>query len=131
MFDLCKKTILVCLALNLMQFSACTISDGNPIIADDTVMSRIQEGRTKKQEVRRMFGEPESVEFPAAASERWTYIYYSSHIGFHNFIPFVGLVTSGTDSNKMYTFEINFARNGVVKDYSWTRSHGEVRKLLD
>lgn len=121
----------LCLLLTLVTFTACSVSSGNKTISDDSVLSRIQQGRSKKEDVRALLGDPEGVEFPSAAAEKWTYTYFDSHIGFHNFIPFVGLLTSGTDKNKTYVLEINFVRSGTVKDYSWTRSQGVPRKLLD
>lgn len=91
-------TVLIATAAAL-SFSGCagTVISGKSY--DSTLVSKIQKGKTTKQEVRMTFGEPVSTKV-IDGGEVWNYYYQS--------VSFM---------NENHSLDVYFSKDGVVTDY--------------
>lgn len=102
----------LCLA-TLLAVQGCA-SSGNPKVADFNTSTQIEYGKTTKQEIRAMLGEPNAKKYGANGKEVWVYLYSQAQFKAATFIPLVGLFAGGVDtSGKSLTFV--FDENGVLQ----------------
>jgi hypothetical protein len=91
---------------------------------DDARISEIKKGRTTKQEVLAMFGEPHSKKLDTEGTEQITYFHSESKDTYdpRMFIPFIGFffLNSKTDSRSK-TLDV-VLKSGVVSDFSYDES---------
>lgn len=106
--SLAAPAALVALAL----VSGCvTTTYGTAKVADDTAVSQIKEGVSRKEDVRALMGEPSNVSFRADSAEEWSYDYFNQEVGAGVMIP----GNWGSVESEWYTLKILFNPNGVVK----------------
>ena len=92
-----KKIII--LGFVFLAFAGCS-SVGNQSLSNETqesVKTKIVEGKTTKQEVLASFGEPDSRSL-IDGEEQWSYTMYNSQSKATSFIPVAGLLVGGADS---------------------------------
>ena len=117
-----KRTVLgFCLVLLI----GCATT-GNVQIADPGTVSKIEEGKSSKADVRALVGEPTKVNFDTNKNEIWEYIYTKASAKPASFIPVVGLFAGGADMSGN-TLTILFDKNGVVERVGSGKTTGEVR----
>ncbi len=117
-----KRTFLVfCLALLI---GCATV--GNVQISDPGTVSKIEEGKSSKADVRALVGEPTKVNFDTNKNEIWEYIYTKATAKPASFIPVVGIFAGGADMSGN-TLTILFDKNGVVERVGSGKTTGEVR----
>ena len=117
-----KKSILV-LCLVLLVGCATT---GNVQISDPATVSKIEEGKTTKAEVRGLVGDPTKVNFDMNKNEIWQYVYSKATAKPASFIPVVGIFAGGADMSGN-TLTILFDKNGVVERVGSGKTTGEER----
>lgn len=109
------------IALSLL--TAGCVSSGNKKLQKETetsVQSKIQEGKTNKNEVKGMFGSPDSVNFTDGGNEIWKYNFAKVKVNGTSFIPFYGLFHNGTTgTNKELTILFN---GDTVKKFTMSES---------
>lgn len=101
-------------AVSVGALGAC--SHGTQVLAaetHDTIGKKIIKGKTKKSEIRQMFGEPSSTA-NKSGDEVWTY--HLSQTTASTYIPFKAWVTGEHDAT-LLMLEVTFAKNETVKDY--------------
>lgn len=103
-------------------------SGGNKSIEQETqvgVQSKIIKGKTTKQELKAIYGDPTGVSLSSDGKEQWHYVFTSTQISGKAFIPIYGLFDSGATS-QMKQLIIVF--NGdVVDNYLFNNSNTEVK----
>jgi len=108
--------------------SGCGVKSGNKVIfsmSKDDMAKTIIKGKTKKEEISKALGEPQSVDFTGTGDEKWLYKNVASTAKLTNFIPIVGALSSGTN-DKTRTLVIIFDKQGIVSNYSYSISEGET-----
>ncbi|WP_041059177.1 outer membrane protein assembly factor BamE domain-containing protein [Vibrio owensii] len=106
--------------------SACA-TQGNKI--DNESLSQIKKGKTSEQQVVEMFGKPASTGFSSDGSKNLTFSYASAHTNPASYIPFIGFLFSGVDSESQYLYVV-VDKNGKVKDYTYGESESEMKTGL-
>lgn len=106
--------------------SACA-STGTKI--ETSNLSNIQKGQTNKQQIKDMFGEPNSVSRNSNGQTMW-YYQYAAVKGTGNvlvsMIPIPGTSFLAPDPEReSQSLTITFNDNEIVKDYSYTESSSE------
>jgi outer membrane protein assembly factor BamE (lipoprotein component of BamABCDE complex) len=102
--------------------SACATS-GNPDVANQAVISKIEKGKTTQEQVRQLLGEPQVKTNLKDDTEQWEYAYVDMKLKGATFIPIVGLFAGGGNADvKGATF--TFDKNRVVSSY--TTSDGKI-----
>ncbi len=105
---------------------------GNEKLSEHTkssISEKIKEGKTTKNDVTAALGQPTSVGFTDAGNEVWTYKHSRGTPQAHNFIPIVGLISSGADV-KTKELVIMFNKDEVVTKYTMREMDEVVRHGL-
>ncbi|EAA2982264.1 hypothetical protein DNY73_11865 [Salmonella enterica subsp. diarizonae] len=100
--------------------SGCSTS-GNQNLKNETpqsLQSKIIKNKTTKTELITMLGEPDTRTTLDSGNEQWRYFMYNNQFNASTFIPVVGLLTSGSQTQSK-TLEIDFKGETVSK---WTFS---------
>ncbi|SFO03885.1 outer membrane protein assembly factor BamE domain-containing protein [Nitrosospira briensis] len=105
---------------------------GNEKLKDhtqSTISQRITEGRTTKNQVIAALGQPSVVSFTDAGNEIWTYKHARATPQAQNFIPLVGLFSSGADV-KTKELVVMFNKDEVVSKYTMRETDEVVKSGL-
>ena len=103
----------------------CGMREGNENLSKmnlNTVKQKIVVGKTTKEGIRRLLGNPQGQGIDPHMGEYWMYSFTQTKLTASSYIPVVGLFTGGTKI-KMTTIYIYFNKNGVVKKYSFMKQH--------
>ena len=112
----------------VLALQGCTTS-GNPSIKGQTetsISEKIQEGITSKEEVATLLGDPIEATFINDGQEVWTYELSRITPLARNYIPYVSVISSGSDAIEQ-KLTILFDENDVVADFNWLESVTERR----
>lgn len=118
-----KKTTLLVL-LSVALFSAGCVSSGNKVLKDETsksVAQKIHKGKSTKDDVRAIYGDPLTTSFTDSGNEIWKYQFVKGHAKATNFIPVVSMFSSGSTGNKK-ELVVFFDKRGIVKNFSMSTS---------
>jgi len=113
--------------INGCNFNA---SAGSMQIKDETqesVASKIIKGKTTKQEVRIMFGDPSNTNFTDSGNEVWQYYYAKARPKPINFVPVASGFSSGHNIDRK-ELAIIFDKDGVVMNFSMQNAQEEIRR---
>ena len=99
-------------------------SYGNEI--DQSQVEIIVKGETTETEVRSMLGSPMSVGISSEGKKYYMYVYTRSQVKASSFIPVVGLVAGGADTNTQ-TLQVWFDESGVVSSYAYNNTDQEIK----
>ena len=119
------------MAIVALLLAGCATS-GNEKLKDHTqssISQRITEGKTTKNEVTAALGLPAAVSFTDGGNEIWTYKHARATPQAQNFIPFVGLISSGADV-KTKELVLMFNKDGVVTKYTMRETEEVVKSGL-
>lgn len=94
-----------------------------------SISEKIKEGQTTKNDVIAALGQPTSVSLTDAGNEVWTYRHARGTPQAHNFIPIVGLISSGANV-KTKELVIMFNKDEVVTKYTMREMEEVVRSGL-
>jgi len=123
-----KATVLFC---TLFILAGCA-STGNKVLKEEsasTVAAKIEKGKSTKEEVRTLYGDPMHTSFTDSGKEIWKYEFIKTHAKASNFIPIVSLFASGAEGNKK-ELVIIFDESGVVKNFSMSTSKVDTNTSL-
>lgn len=114
------KTIDTIVSLLMVVILTACATAGNKQMEHQTessVSQVIKEGKTTKSQINAQFGNATTTSFTDSGNEIWTYRHTRAVPHARNFIPFVGIVSSGAD---VVTKElvIMFDKEGVVSRYT-------------
>jgi outer membrane protein assembly factor BamE (lipoprotein component of BamABCDE complex) len=103
----------------IVALFVCTscVSTGKKI--EPEKLTQFEKGRTTYHEVVQQLGQPTQSTMNSDGSRTIMYTYAQSQMRATNFIPIVGALVGGTDS-EMTAVMLNFDKNGVLTDYSAT-----------
>lgn len=90
---------------------------------DDSKVSRIQDGQTTQQQIEHWFGKPDGVTTNSQGQTGYTYSYAEANTSAASFIPVVGSVVGGTNSQAK-TLSVWFNKAGVVTQHGFYKSKG-------
>lgn len=124
-----KFTNAFVLLLSLTVLQSCTTT-GNPTIKDEnreSISEMLIEGSTTKNQVNTVLGDPMETAFIADGQEVWTYQLSKIKPLIRNFIPYVGIFSSGSDGVQQ-TLTILFDESDVVEEYRWNESKIQQRR---
>lgn len=119
--------LLAAMLFGAFVLTGCATS-GNAKLKEQTkesVAGIIKEGKTTKAEVQAALGDADSITFTDQGNEVWTYSFSRSTPKASNFIPYVGLFSSGSDVKTKQV--IVFFKDDVVAKYSMRDTTSEVR----
>nr|WP_310618177.1 outer membrane protein assembly factor BamE [Pantoea cypripedii] len=120
-----KKILLV--AATAIVLTGCA-SGGNKSIEKETqigVQSKIIKGKTTKQDIKTVYGDPTGVSISSDGKEQWNYVFTNTQVSGKAFIPIYGLFDNGASTNMK---QLIIVFNGdVVDNYLFNNSNTEVK----
>jgi outer membrane protein assembly factor BamE (lipoprotein component of BamABCDE complex) len=111
-----RNIVISSILLSLIGFSGCSVKTGNSNLENMSqthIKKEIIKGKTTKDEIRKMLGEPFNTSILMNGDESWTYMFSKSKSSF--FVP--------ATSSSGKTLFIIFDKNGIVKNYSFSKTH--------
>ena len=124
------------LLIAVLSLAGC-YSSGNASIKNQELIAQVQMGKSTKEDVRRLFGEPDSVtrtssQVASAGNpsqmvmivEWWSYTHASAQTDAKSFIPFVGWFLGGSTYESDY-FQVGYDTKGVVQHVTSGASKGK------
>lgn len=124
-----KNQVIAVLLCAGVILSGC-VTTGNDQVANenqDTVAKKIIEGKTTKNEVRSLYGEPNSISTGSAGAESWTYSYGSVKNDPKKWIPIVGILLEDGDKHTTKVLLISFNKKGVVERYNFVAQNSTTK----
>lgn len=113
------------LIMGFLLIQACA-SSGNPKVADFNPSTQVEYGKTTKQEIQTMLGEPNARRYGADGKEVWVYSYAQAQARPATFIPVVGLFAGGMDgSAKKLIFA--FDEKGILQKQGSGEGQSEIK----
>lgn len=126
-----KKLLLAGLVgLTVSLMTGCA-SSGNHSIKNETqesIDSKLVKGKTTKEEVKLIFGNPGATTYNSETGEQWIYTLANTQIKGTTLIPFYGLFDGGADSQIKQLIVI--FKDGVVDKYMLSDSAIETKSGL-
>lgn len=92
--------------------AACATNSGTQTINDFGRFQQIQPGATTKAQLHAVFGQPHHVQSTPEGSV-WSFYQVSERMNASGFVPFVGLVTGGSDAD-VTRADFHFDANGIL-----------------
>lgn len=123
------KQISVAVAVVVTLGVSGCVSTGNTVMktqTTDTIANAIVNGKTTKQQVASVFGSADNVSFTDSGNEVWTYRHSKSKPMARNFIPYVGLFSSGANIQTK-ELVILFDKNGVVTNHTFRETANQSK----
>jgi hypothetical protein len=106
---------LAVISLILINLSGCATSvHGSRNLSDIGRYTSLQKSVSTKKDVYIAFGQPHDTQYPDEKSSIWTYYQAKTSSSAATFIPFVGLLAGGVDSQTLTT-AIVFDNNGLYE----------------
>jgi len=107
-------------------------SGGNKILKEETGQSvdqKITDGKSTKDQVRSIYGDPMETSYTDSGNEIWKYNFVKGHMTASSFIPVVSLFASGTKGKKK-ELVLFFDQQGVVQRHAMSTSDVETDTSL-
>lgn len=116
----------------ILTLSACTAASGNKAIHDPERIAQVKKGETTKDEVLDLFGSPTMTTFGDDDKnyETWHWTYSKSETRGTTFIPVVGGVFGGADTEAS-SLTIVFNEKGIVQKVGAGRQEGGAGGIQD
>lgn len=124
------------LLIAMLGMAGC-YSAGNASIKNQDLVAQVQIGKSTRDDVRRLLGEPSSISKSSAqvvnpndstqmltVVEWWSYIHASARVDGRSFIPVVGPFLGGT-SHESEHFQVGFDQKGLVQQVTSGATKGK------
>ena len=121
---------LCCVLLSMFIFITGCATAGNKQISEPGTVAKIEEGKSTKDDVRALVGEPTKVNFRDNNTEVWEYIYKRGQVRPATFIPVVGWFAGGADVTGS-TLTVLFNDKGIVQKVGSGKISGGGGSLTD
>ena len=109
--------------------TGCAAKTGHQFLAkmsNQEITSKLIEKKTSKDEVNKMFGDPEDINMASDGGETWLYKYVRSEAKGINYVPIASSFYGGTNDN-IRKLKIRFDNHGILERYSFSNSKGETK----
>jgi outer membrane protein assembly factor BamE (lipoprotein component of BamABCDE complex) len=110
--------------------TGCVSAQGNKAVGDPEKVKQLKVGVSTKNDVQQVFGPPTKTNFYEGGDETWEYVYNRAEARATNFVPYVGALFGGSDS-EMATLTLRFGGDGVLKQLGAGSSTGGGGGLQD
>ena len=125
-----KLNSIVALSLCIL-LSGCA-SSGNEKIRSETkegLEQQIQKGKSSKQNVQDLYGDPDEITFTDSGNEIWRFKHSLATSKPINFVPYANIFSHGMDvKNKIIVFI--FDKKGIVQNYTLSDAKNEIKNGL-
>ncbi|WP_183060592.1 hypothetical protein [Salmonella enterica] len=122
-----NKIILIYFIFAISLISGCSTS-GNQNLKNETaqsLQSKIIKNKTTKADIVSKLGEPDTKTSLDDGNEQWRYFMYNNQFNASTFIPVVGLLTGGSQTQSK-TLEIDF-KGEIVSKWSFSSDNSNTK----
>ncbi|ECE8262537.1 hypothetical protein EVI75_24145 [Salmonella enterica subsp. enterica serovar Hvittingfoss] len=122
-----NKIILIYFLFAISLISGCSTS-GNQNLKNETaqsLQSKIIKNKTTKADIVSKLGEPDTKTSLDDGNEQWRYFMYNNQFNASTFIPVVGLLTGGSQTQSK-TLEIDF-KGEIVSKWSFSSDNSNTK----
>jgi len=120
-----KHVLIFCAALIV---SGCAVQSGNQTLSEkssEDLNSVLLRGKTTREEVQKLFGEPDDTDILSDGRLKWIYTHIKKKAMLRNYVPVVNWFSAGTDDTTRKLLII--FKNGIVDDFSCSSAQGETK----
>lgn len=124
-----KVLTLSLLTAGVLLVSGCAVKAGNETLGKmekTQIDSKIVKGKTTKEEIKSIMGDPDRTDFDNNGNEKWIYVHIRRDAKAVNFIPIVSMFVKGTNDTTK-TLIVLFNEDGTVKNYIASDAKGETK----
>lgn len=124
-----KITASSMLVATLFLSTGCAVKTGNETlgaIEKSEIDTKIVKGKSTKQDVKTLLGDPDKTDFDNNSLEKWTYLHTRKDAKFVNYVPVANWFVAGTNDTTK-SLVIVFEENGVVKNFITSDAKGETK----
>lgn len=89
----------IVIGLAMLGTSACATNFGSTQVQDFGRYTQLQKGVTDKRGVHELFGQPQDVNYLQSGESAWTYYRVTMTTNALTYVPFVGMLAGGSDTN--------------------------------
>jgi len=117
----------ISILLASLLLTACATS-GNPAVLDQTIVSQIKIGQSTKEDVKRLFGEPNHTSITQVLNQQtevWAYGYAKHETNPLLYVPVVGLFVLAAGrwgEHESGSVAVSFDKDGIVRSMSKYKS---------
>ncbi|MFA6397163.1 MAG: outer membrane protein assembly factor BamE [Sulfurimonas sp.] len=112
-----------------LGISGCAVKTGNETLGKmekSQLEQGIVKGKSTKEDVKAMLGDPDKTDFDNNSLEKWSYVHVRMDAKAVNYIPVVNWFVAGTN-NTTKTLIVVFDDKGIVKNYINSDAKGETK----
>ncbi|HHT9126560.1 MAG TPA: outer membrane protein assembly factor BamE domain-containing protein [Candidatus Brocadiia bacterium] len=110
-----KSEYIIMIIACILILSGCWSVGEKRIIQEET-LSKLEIGKSTKEDVKTLLGKPLEVDFMTNGEEQWKYTYAHGKMKGTALIPFAAFVTDITEE-EINTLTIHFSETGVLKKF--------------
>lgn len=125
-----KKIVVVSTALMAaLLISGCAVKTGNEQLGEmekSQLEQQIVKGKSTKQDVKKLLGDPDKTDFDNNSLEKWTYLHTRKDMKAVSYVPVANWFVAGTNDTTK-SLVIVFDDSGVVKNYITSDAKGETK----
>ena len=108
--------------------SGCAVQSGNQSLSEksgEELNGVLVRGKTKQEEVQKMFGEPDDTDILSDGRLKWVYTHVKRKAMLRNYVPVANWFSSGTDDVTRKLLVV--LKDGVVENFSYSTAQGETK----
>lgn len=124
-----KITASSMLVATLLLGTGCAVKTGNENLGTmekSELDTKIVKGKSTKQDVKTLLGDPDRTDFDNNSLEKWTYLHTRKDAKFVNYVPVANWFVAGTNDTTK-SLVIVFEESGVVKNFITSDAKGETK----
>lgn len=126
------KKFSIATLISSILLTSCAAKTGHAFLekmSDKDISVKLVKNSTTKEEVQKLFGDPEDVKLHKDGTETWQYKFVRSEAKGVNFVPIVSSFYAGTNDS-IKRLKILFNANGTVSRFAFSNSKGETKAGL-
>ncbi|MBW6488550.1 outer membrane protein assembly factor BamE [Sulfurimonas sp.] len=124
-----KITASSMLVATLVLSSGCAVKTGNENLGTmekSELDTKIVKGKSTKQDIKALLGDPDRTDFDNNSLEKWTYAHTRKDLKLVSYVPVANWFVAGTNDTTK-SLVIVFEENGVVKNFITSDAKGETK----
>lgn len=124
-----KSSLTTVMLIATLSITGCAVKTGNETLGKmekNDIDRQLVKGKSTKDDVKTMLGDPDKTDFDNNGNEKWTYVHTRRDAKAVNYIPVANWFVAGTNDTTK-TLIVLFNDNGTLKNYIASDAKGETK----